>query len=59
MFRTILRSVLGNMVLAGALAMAAGIPAQSENANSRALEVHAQAAYSNTTLANLDDHGWQ
>jgi hypothetical protein len=56
MSRMILRSVFGSMALTGVLVMATGISAQDENANSRALEVHAQAVGPDTTLA---DHGWQ
>ncbi|MEV5546767.1 hypothetical protein AB0L35_11665 [Streptomyces sp. NPDC052309] len=59
MSRVILRSVFGNMVLAGVIAMTAGISAQGGNTDSRALEVHTQAVYSDTVPANPDDHGWQ
>ncbi|WP_405798398.1 hypothetical protein [Streptomyces sp. NBC_01506] len=56
MSRTVLRSTFGSMALTGVLVMAAGISAHTENAHSRALEVHTQPADPDS---NPDDHGWQ
>ncbi|OII69312.1 MULTISPECIES: hypothetical protein [unclassified Streptomyces] len=59
MTHSILRKGLRSMIVAGAIAIGVGFAAQSENTDSSALAVHAQADHSEATAGTEEDHGWQ